>query len=75
MSWELVAVVVASFAFVACMTWLALPYVRRKSDHEKRIAALESATATLEDRTAKLNQAFDLSGRPMVRGLPGAVSR
>lgn len=74
MSAGLTVVIVAAMAFVAIMTWLALPYVRQKSDHRARLDALEAATVSLSDRASRVEQMFEAGPRG-VRGLPGAMSR
>lgn len=73
MTWPLAACVIATLALVGAMTWVVLPYVRRKSDHETRLAALEAANVELTHNMAVVQQAFGggLPGMPKVR----AVSR
>jgi len=73
MTWQLCVAFIAALGFVGVMTWLVLPYVRRKSDYETRIAALEAANVALSDRTARIEQAFGVLPRGM--GRVAAVSR
>lgn len=68
MTWELTVFSVACLgAFVASL-WLLLPYIRRRSNEETRLHALEAADVELKDRMARVEQAFE--GPVLPRGLP-----
>jgi len=67
MTWELVALVAVCLAFAGVAMWLGLPYLRKRSDEETRLAALEAASVALTDRLARVEQVFE---GPGVRGLP-----
>lgn len=67
MTWPLVTALAVSLGFVGAMTSLVLPYVRRKSDHEVRLAALEAANVSLKDDVARLQQG---GGPTMPWGMP-----
>lgn len=68
MTWEWTAFSVAAFAFAAVALWLVLPYLRKRTDEERRLAALEVANVELRDSVKRIEQAFE--GPALPRGLP-----
>lgn len=75
MSWEHVAAFAIGYGVTAALVWMVLPYVRKRSDVETRLVALEAANVELRDNVARLIQVAEGMG-PLGR-LPrlGAVSR
>lgn len=70
MTWPIAFTVVSAFAALVAFAHVALPYVRKRSDAETRLEALEAANHELRDRTARLEQ-FAEGGGPLGR-LPRA---
>lgn len=68
MSWELTVVVLGCLAAFVVSLWLLLPYLRKRGEEDKRLAALEAAYVELKDRLARFEQALD--GPALPRGLP-----
>ena len=62
MTWPLAAVVLGGFGFLSVALWLTLPYLRKRGDEEKRIAALEAASVELNDRLARTEQVVEGGG-------------
>lgn len=74
MTWEVASVAIAALAAFTVLGVFALPYVRKRSDDETRIAALEAANVALTDRLARVEQNQD-SLSPLSRLPRAGVSR
>lgn len=67
MSWEIVAALAVVLVALVAGLHVTLPFIRRRSDAETRLAALEAANVELRDRAARVEQALEGMG---MRGLP-----
>lgn len=67
MTWEAVAALAVVLIALVAGLHVTLPYVRKRSDHETRLAALEAANVELRDSAARTTQALESMG---ARGLP-----
>jgi hypothetical protein len=67
MDWPLAVVLCASFVAVVALTWVVLPYLRKRSDAETRLVALEKANVELQHAVAEQSQRLEAMG---MRGLP-----
>ncbi len=73
MDWAIALVVITAIAALATVAVFALPYVRRRSDAEARLAALEAVNVALSDRLARAEQSLESVGAPRLPRL--GVSR
>ena len=56
MSWALAVVSVAAMGALVALVHVVLPYVKPRTDVEKRVEALEAANVELKDKAARLEQ-------------------
>ena len=70
MTWPLAAVLVAGLTALVAMAWVVMPYVRKRSDHEKRLVALEAANVEMTHNMAVVRETFTgIPGMPRVRSV------
>lgn len=74
MSWSIAVVIVAAFAATVTGLQVCLPYLRKRSDAETRLAALEAANVELGDRMARVEQVME-AGSPLSRLPRAGMSR
>ena len=56
MTWPLAVTVLGCLAALVALAHVALPYLRKRSDAEVRLQALEAANVSLSDRIAHVEQ-------------------